>query len=229
MPEPAKDLGPELEAVHARSEITRPSQPASYHLPEQRPETLPQVRAHRVKATVVDASASLLPSSSTCSVAGPMADAARARAVAARLQALGGTTRVARRPVPEPFGYIVVTAQSPDIDAARQLARRLRNSDVRDMQVIPTGAFANRVSLGVYAGPESGERRRTELAARGIVTEMLPRTRTRVRWFVSSDLPMDRARDGLDSEALGGARFLSEACGADQHRARNSNDVDDAS
>ena len=57
-----------------------------------------------------------------------------------------------RKDTPERVGFIVVTPAAPDLDAGIRLAERLRAAGVEDLQVIRTGHFANRVSLGVYAG-----------------------------------------------------------------------------
>ena len=69
----------------------------------------------------------------------------------------------------------ILSAVQPSADEARLLATRLREAGVDDLHVYARGAYANRIGLGLYAGPKLAEARRAALASLGFDTEVVPR------------------------------------------------------
>ncbi|MEM9056169.1 MAG: efflux RND transporter periplasmic adaptor subunit [Pseudomonadota bacterium] len=123
-----------------------------------------------------------------------------------------------------PVGYLVATPAFDDAVARRDVVARLRTAGVSDVMVFGRGAFAGRVSVGAYNGPESAARRRDELARLGFDVEVQPRLRSVEAWQVALRLPhsLDAAQAGAAlADAAAGAAFEAVPCEPSQTAARH--------
>lgn len=113
----------------------------------------------------------------SCRTVGPIDSRAHADQIKAVLA--GNVRRVAVRPGADrrSTDYLILSAAQATADEARLLATQLREAGIGDLHVYARGAFANRIGLGLYAGPKTAEARRAALAILGFETEVVQRAR----------------------------------------------------
>jgi RND family efflux transporter MFP subunit len=148
------------------------------------------------------------PEPPTCLTMGPIDDAEQAELLSVALYEQG--FQVSRRKTDEAIttGYIVLTRRQETREAARQLAKELKDGGVRDIQRLSRGNYANRIALGVFRDRTGAERRAAELGVLGLETEIWDRSRKTVHWWLdlihpSPGLDPQRVRETLDGMADG--------------------------
>ena len=97
---------------------------------------------------------------------------------------------------------------------------RLREAGIDHLSLIGRGAYAGRVSLGVYNGTRSAERRRAALTELGFEAKIAPLRRTQRTWRVELRLPAGLAPQVLDQVAAFGERMSVKAIAALLRRRR---------
>lgn len=137
-----------------------------------------------------------------CRTVGPIESRAHADEIRAALA--GNVSRVAVRAgaIGRPTDYVILSAVQPSADEARLLATRLREAGVDDLHVYARGAYANRIGLGLYAGPKLAEARRAALASLGIDTEVVPRAPAPRPLWLDIEVPSTIAADETLKRAL---------------------------
>ncbi len=118
------------------------------------------------------------PTTLTCVVAGPFEDKSAAKSLAARFEAAGGTAQVDAETVEAPPKYLVFVAPASKQAAARTW-QELTAREI-DAYVIPRGARANGVSVGVFSVQDRAVAQRDRVAALGhsVLIHQQSRTRT---------------------------------------------------
>ncbi len=146
-------------------------------------------------------------SSSACRTVGPLADDKQVERVHLVLTVHGYDAVpqkvVARRLI----GYMVMTSEQPTTDDLRALEGRLRRGGVHDFLAYPRGAFAGRISLGVYSERERAEARVRQLEALGFQTEVLEHTKATTQWWLSLQPPPAEVEADMLRFALEQARL----------------------
>ncbi len=132
------------------------------------------------------------PNAQVCGTIGPILTAGQAnklsRALASRVTQVNRRTdpptRIAR--------YLVVTADQPSDEKARQVAAELQSAGHPHAFVLKRGSLKGHVSLGLFLNKPNAEKHRAELAAKGI--ESLVKTRYREHRVIWLDFEVP-ARD----------------------------------
>ena len=138
-----------------------------------------------------------------CHAIGPLESAELADQLSALL--LDGGFRVNHREASEqvPAGYSVQTPYQESREPVRELAARLREQGIRDMQIIGRDAHTWRLSLGFYRNKKLAELRQETLSALGVETALLERSRSRVSWW------LDERRD-IVASTYAACNYLSD-------------------
>ena len=109
-----------------------------------------------------------------CLAFGPFDSAADIAAARAALQPLGASRMRARDVVEAPAGWRVMLPPQPDRAAADALAGQIRRAGFDDLLVVPSGAEANGIALGLYGSERAARRREAALRAAGFPVQALP-------------------------------------------------------
>ncbi len=80
----------------------------------------------------------------------------------------------------------------------RRVVANLKKSGVKDLWIMPKGEFKGYISLGIYAREARTKRRRAQLAAHGLETNVRPRFNEQPRFW----LDLEISAEGLDDDAL---------------------------
>jgi len=151
----------------------------------------------------------------TCLIYEALDDEGRARALAQAAERLGARAELQVVNSPRVFSYIVVTPPEPESEQRLTLARELRAAGITDLTIIDRGVYSGRISLGVYRGPRSADRRRAALAALGFEAEVRARRRTQRTWRLDLGLPPGLDPDVVHaalSDETDGEAVVSGAC-----------------
>ena len=111
-------------------------------------------------------------------------------------EALGAHVEQERTEVAVDNGFIVVTPRA-DTDVLRAWQRTLAGHSETDTAIMQRGEFASRLTMGIYNGPRSAQRRRAQIAALGVEAQVLPRTRRATGWRAQIEWP----NTGVDETA----------------------------
>lgn len=121
--------------------------------------------------------------STRCFEAGPLPEEKVAQAVE-DLEALGVKVQVRWETTRKPRSYWVYLPPFPNIDAAREMLRRLKADEVRDFIRVMKGSDRNAISLGLYSRQGTAQKRVEQLREKGYEPELDVRYQeTRSAWL----------------------------------------------
>ncbi len=120
-----------------------------------------------------------------CYRIGPVNDKKTLATLRNRLQRhLGSRGRSESRKVPVKVGYWVYLPPQP-IPQAEATVRELRKKGIKDIYLLREGDNRGAISLGLYKQKRFAERRRQQLAGKGIQAELGPRHKPGYRYWVN--------------------------------------------
>ncbi len=149
------------------------------------PETPPEVvliPSNTPRPTSTDASASLA-EDTACSTLGPVKNQAEVEKLKSLLYArdVQSTVRNVTRTSPRQQ-WVVLSVGHPSETAA--LARRLEEAGVADYQILLSGPWKDRISYGLYHGPQRANARVEAMQAGGFTAERVQRQKTSVEFWL---------------------------------------------
>ncbi len=135
-----------------------------------------------------------------CRRLGPLENEEQADRLTERLA--GDVVRVHRRVETQStiIGYVVLL-ETADRAEARQVTARLEENGIKDQMLLRKGPYTGQISVGVYTGKQTAERRRAQLAALGFE----PRIRARIDEQAQIWLNLELQQDSANELALLGA------------------------
>ena len=86
--------------------------------------------------------------------------------------------RVKHSRIRVPAGYYVLVPAQPSREAAKAIARKLRDKGVRDSWLFSSGPLKNAISLGMFSREENARRRLEEIRSLGFAVELQQRHRS---------------------------------------------------
>jgi hypothetical protein len=128
---------------------------------------------------------------SSCRALGPIESSEQADRLAAALA--DQAARVTRRQQTESVidSYMVMTPFPATPGETGSLKARLRAKGIDDFYVLPRGENKGRISLGVYNKKSWAERRKAQLAERGIEVQVGVRTKSRPQYWLNVEMTED--------------------------------------
>ncbi len=88
-------------------------------------------------------------------------------------------------------GYMVLILPTEAGVAPKELTEKLRDSSVTDQVLLGRGPYSGQISVGLYAGKQSAERRREEVASLGYPAHVKPRINQRQYSWLDVELVDD--------------------------------------
>ncbi len=148
------------------------------------------------------------PSSIMCRTLGPFDNKDQARKLVSALTEDVVAVNTREETESAITGYMVLVAPAEAGVAPEELADKLSESNVVDRVLLQAGPYAGQISVGLYVGKQSAERRRKEVAALGYPAYVKPRINQRqYSWLDvelvddgSSETKMLRAVDRIHPE-----------------------------
>lgn len=135
-----------------------------------------------------------------CHTIGPLDSAARANEIrdvfADRVERL--SIRTSTSTSDKPSEYVILSTPQSTAAEAQLLAVSMREEGIQDLHVYKRGAWANRIALGIYAGPAMAERRRAAIADLGFAVEVVSRSERHQQLW----LDMESVDTAADVEGL---------------------------
>ncbi len=135
-----------------------------------------------------DASTSPNPSSIVCRTLGPFGNKAQAKALVSALAKDVIAVNTREETESTVTGYMVLIPPAEAGVAPNTLTRKLRDSSVDDQALLGAGPYSGQVSVGLYSGQRSAERRRDEVAALGYPAYVRPRVTEQVQTWLDIEL-----------------------------------------
>lgn len=118
-----------------------------------------------------------------CAALGPTKQISDARKLAQKLEARGIDSTLRRELEQRPLGFWVVLPPYKTQKAAIDAVLELRKKGIKDIRRFIEGEQRNGISLGVFSLRENAERRRQEIARKGLQARVEPRfVETAVYW-----------------------------------------------
>lgn len=115
-----------------------------------------------------------------------------AAAASAALRKAGAAVRGSGEGVGEIKRYWVMLPKYPSAAAAEPILARLTKAGIKDFYLVRSGSNQNTISLGVYSGQESAERRYREIHRLKLTPNIEELSLPAPRWWVEFDWPADR-------------------------------------
>lgn len=128
------------------------------------------------------------PSSIVCRTLGPFQQREQAKALVAALAEDIVAVNTREETESNVTGYMVLVPPEEAGVAANELTRKLKERSVDDQVLLAAGPYSGQISVGLYSGQRSAERRRKEVAALGFPAYVRPRVNEAQRIWLDIEL-----------------------------------------
>ncbi len=135
-----------------------------------------------------EASAVAEPSSIVCRTLGPFEKREQAEALVSALAEDIVAVNSRKETESTVTGYMVLIPPAEAGVAPNTLTRKLKDNSVDDQVLLGAGPYSGQISVGLYSGQRSAERRRDEVAALGYPAYVRPRVKEEVQTWLDIEL-----------------------------------------